>query len=270
MEIPDRIEKALIYCIDFIFKIWPQPFPGHNRLKACKIVSHRGEHDNATIIENTLEAFDLAHKQGIWGIEFDVRWTKDLYPVVIHDPDLKRVFGLHLEVAEMTRKELISCCPAVPSLSQVIEKFGKKLHFMIEIKAETYPDPVRQNDIFSDCLSSLRPQTDYHVISLAPSMLDLITFVPASTLIPIAMLNMAQFSNLALEKDYGGVAGHYLLIDNKMLAKHRQKGQQVGTGYPGSKNCLFREINRGIEWIFSNNAGEIQRIVNRLIHGNNK
>jgi glycerophosphoryl diester phosphodiesterase len=99
-------------------------------------------------------------------------------------------------------------------------------------------------------------------------MLELITFVPASTLIPIAILNMTQLSKLALEKDYGGVAGHYLLLDNKKLKQHRKKGQQVGTGYPGSKNCLFREINRGVEWIYSNNATELQKIVNRFTHIN--
>jgi glycerophosphoryl diester phosphodiesterase len=260
IELTEKVEKVLISSIDFFFRIWPQSFPGHDRLKACKIVSHRGEHDNIMIFENTIEAFDLASEKGIWGIEFDVRWTKDLHPVVIHDPDLKRVFGIDLAIAKVTRDELKSRCPTVPSLAEVIEKYGKKLHFMIEIKAETYPDPERQNDIFKDCLSSLEPRRDYHLMSLSPHMFDLITFVPSSTFIPIATLNMTQISELVLEKNYCGVAGHYLLLNNTKLTKHRKKGQHVGTGYPASKNCLFREINRGVEWIFSNDAGELQGI----------
>ena len=184
--------------------------------------------------------------------------------MVIHDPDLKRVFGIDLTIAEVTRDELKSRCPAVPSLAEVIQKYGKKLHFMIEIKAETYPDPERQNDIFKDCFSSLEPRRDYHLMSLTPHMFDLITFVPASIFIPIAILNITQLSELALEKEYCGVAGHYLLLNNAKLAKHHKKGQHVGTGYPASKNCLFREINRGVEWVFSNNAGELQGIANRL------
>jgi glycerophosphoryl diester phosphodiesterase len=262
-KLPKSFEKVLISCIDFFFRIWPQPFPGHDRLKTCKIVSHRGEHDNSMIFENTIEAFDQAYEKGIWGIELDVRWTKDLHPVIIHDPDLKRVFGIDLTIGEVTLDELKSRCPAVPSLAEVIKKFGKKLHFMIEIKAENYPDPERQNDIFKDCFSSLEPRMDYHLMSLSPQMFDLITFVPAATLIPIATLNLAQLSELALEKNYCGVAGHYLLLNNARLAKHHKKGQHVGTGYPASKNCLFREINRGVEWIFSNNAGELQGIANR-------
>ena len=263
-ELLKSFEKVLISCIDSFFRIWPQPFPGHDRLKACKIVSHRGEHDNSTIFENTIEAFDRAYEKGIWGIELDVRWTKDLHPVIIHDPDLKRVFGIDLTIGEVTLDELKSRCSAVPSLAEVIEKFGKKLHFMIEIKAENYPDPERQNDIFKDCFSSLEPRMGYHLMSLSPQMFDLITFVPAATLIPIATLNLAQLSELALEKNYCGVAGHYLLLNNARLAKHHKKGQHVGTGYPASKNCLFREINRGVEWIFSNNAGELQGIANRF------
>jgi glycerophosphoryl diester phosphodiesterase len=41
--------------------------------------------------------------------------------------------------------------------------------------------------------------------------------------------------------------------------------QKMGTGYIGSKNCLFRELNRGIEWIFSNNAADLQKIVQHLL-----
>ena len=262
-KFPKCFTNALISCTDFFFGIWPQPFPGHGRLKACKIVSHRGEHDNRSIFENTIEAFDLAYEKGIWGIEFDVRWTNDLHPVVIHDPDLKRVFEIDLTIGEVTLDELKSRCPAVPSLAEVIESYGKSLHFMTEIKAETYPDPDRQNVIFKDLFSALKPQTDYHLLSLSPQMFDLINFAPASAFIPISILNTAQLSELALEKDYCGVAGHYLLLNNAKLAKHHKKGQNVGTGYPASKNCLFREINRGVEWIFSNNAGELQDIANR-------
>ena len=65
---------------------------------------------------------------------------------------------------------------------------------------------------------------------------------------------------------YGGVAGHYRLLNRGLLTEHHEKGQKIGTGYPGSKNCLYREINRGVEWIFSNNAGKIQTIVQQMVN----
>jgi len=75
------------------------------------------------------------------------------------------------------------------------------------------------------------------------------------------MWDITRFSNLALEREMRGLAGHYFLLNHSILSKHRASGQKVGTGYPRSKNCLFREINRGVEWIFSNNAAELQAIV---------
>jgi glycerophosphoryl diester phosphodiesterase len=241
----------------------PQPFPGHEGLKNCKIISHRGEYDNQCVFENTLPAFESAFAAGVWGLEFDIRWTRDLVPVVVHDPDLKRVFKLDLKVEEVKLAVLRERCPQIPTLSEVIQKYGQKCHLMVEIKKEIYPHPERQNRILQDHFAALQPQADYHLISLAPQMFELITFVPASTFMPIGVWNLAGFSNLALEKKMKGLAGHYFLLNNSILSKHLANGQKVGTGYPGSKNCLFREINRGVEWIFSNNAVELQTIVRR-------
>ena len=265
MKFFSYIENGLKRIIDGFYAIWPQPFPGHERLKQCKIVSHRGEYDNQTVFENTRAAFDRACDAGVWGLEFDIRWTQDLHPVVIHDSDLKRVFNADLKVGDIKLEVLRARCPQVPMLSEVLQNYGRKLHLMVEIKAETYSDPDRQNQILADCFATLQPRTDYHLMSLAPEMFELITFVPASTFLPIAIWDITRFSNLALAREMSGLAGHYFLLNHSILSKHRAGGQEVGTGYPRSKNCLFREINRGVEWIFSNNAAELQAIVRRSI-----
>jgi len=82
----------------------------------CKIVSHRGEHDNKTVFENTIAAFDRVKKAGVWGIEFDIRWTKDLRPVVFHDRTLQRVFNSNIELNKVTLAELKEQCNLIPSL----------------------------------------------------------------------------------------------------------------------------------------------------------
>lgn len=268
MKLVSRLENGLQRLLDGFYAAWPQPHPGVERLKQCKIVSHRGEHNNRSVFENTLAAFDKAYESGVWGIEFDVRWTRDLQPVVVHDPDLNRVFGIDLKVGDVSLEALRRQCPQVPMLAEVILKYGRKLHMMLEIKTEVYPDPLQQNRILQDCFAALEPGADYHLVSLAPEMFDLITFVPASTFIPIAIWKPSRFSRIALEKELGGVAGHYFLLNGSLVARHHARGQKVGTGYPGSKNCLFREINRGIEWIFSNHAARLQKLVNGLLETN--
>ncbi len=91
-----RLEPVFHRVVDFFYHYLPQPFPGPERLRRCKIVSHRGQHDTPGVRENTLAAFETARACGVWGIELDIRWTRDLVPVVTHDPDLRRVFQLPL------------------------------------------------------------------------------------------------------------------------------------------------------------------------------
>jgi glycerophosphoryl diester phosphodiesterase len=259
------LEERSLEVVDFFYTTRPQPFPGKERLKQCKIVSHRGEYDNKTVFENTIAAFDRVRKAGVWGIEFDIRWTKDLHPVVFHDRTLQRVFKSDIEINKITLAELKEQCNLIPSLSEVIQKYGKILHLMVEIKEEEYPDPVYQNKVLKNLFDPLTPQIDFHLISLRPEMFMLINFTSSSTFLLGARLNVKRLSNQALLKNYRGITGHYFLIINTILEKHHKENQRVGTGFVGSKNCLFRELNRGINWIFSNNAVELQNICNSLL-----
>ena len=250
--------------VDRLCDLRSHPIPEQSRLINCKIISHRGDHDNRIIFENTLEAFDIVKAHGVWGIEFDVRWTRDLQPVVFHDKDTLRLFGTRTKICEITQSQLKAQFPLIPSLAQVIQRYGKKLHLMVEIKAEVYPDPVYQQQALADLFSPLEPLKDFHLISLVPEMFDLINFVPASTFLPIAELNGRKLSELAIQKNYGGILGHYLLLKGELLYRHQKLGQHTGTGFIGSKNCLYRELNRNVEWIFSNKATEIQSLCNSL------
>ena len=251
--------------VDLFYEKMPQSFPDTEKLKQCKIISHRGEHDNKMVYENTIPSFGRAYEAGVWGIEFDIRWTKDLQPVVFHDRDLQRVFKSDTEISKVTLTELKTHCKLIPTLSEIIQKYGQKIHFMVEIKKEAYPNPEYQKNVLRDLFQQLTPQVDFHFIALKPEMFMFINFVPSSTFVPSARLNVKQLSDLALMKSYGGIAGHYLLINDSLLKKHHAQNQCIGTGYIRSKNSLFRELNRGVEWIFSNHAIKLQSIRNSLL-----
>jgi glycerophosphoryl diester phosphodiesterase len=265
MKILAALEDRLQQFLENVCARWPQPEPGIERLRQCRIVAHRGHYDNRRVFENTVAAFDAAKNEGVWGIEFDLRWTRDLHPVVNHDADLLRLFGSDLQIRQMTLAQLKSQFPLVPSVGELVHRFGKRIHLMIEIKAEAYPDPARQNRILKDLFAALEPEKDYHLLTLTPDMFNLITAVPKSAFIPIARLNFLRLSKLAIEQNYNGLAGHYLFMTAARLKKHWESQQKVGTGYINSKNCLFRELNRGVEWIFSDNAVALQHIVDQLL-----
>ena len=102
MTIPDWLQTSFLQGVDVFFAHWPQPLPSPEQLRRCKIVAHRGEHDNRNVFENTLEAFDIVQRHGLWGIELDVRWTQDWQPVIFHDEDARRLFQQDLTLRQVT------------------------------------------------------------------------------------------------------------------------------------------------------------------------
>ena len=265
MKLFDLIEKVFHFAVDGLFAGLPQSKPGEAALGRCRIVSHRGEHDNTSVFENTLPAFDRARDNGVWGIECDIRWTKDLVPVVFHDADLLRLFGDPLNIGQTLFHQLRKEFPQIPTLAEVLIRYGKNMHLMIEIKAEPYPDPAYQRRVLSQAFSTLIPEEDYHFLALNPQFFEYADFVPSTACIPVAQLNLREMSRLALQKAYGGVAGHYLFISDTRMHIHQAHRQKVGTAYICSRNSLFREINRGVDWVFSNHACKIQKILNKAM-----
>jgi glycerophosphoryl diester phosphodiesterase len=265
LKILPTVEAQIRRTLDQFYARWPQPIPTRDRLEQCKLISHRGEYDNQNIFENTVASFDRVRVGGVWGIELDLRWTKDLHPVVLHDTNLQRVFGSDTTIHQTTLAELQSECALVPTLAEIIARFGKKMHLMIEVKSEVYPDPMHQNRILAELLAALQPVEDYHFLTLTPQMFNVIECAPQNAFLPVAHFNFFRLSKLAIRQNYSGVAGHYALLTRSRLKRHKAHMQNLATGYVNSKNCLFRELNRGVQWMFSDNAVELQKVVNQLL-----
>jgi glycerophosphoryl diester phosphodiesterase len=264
MPIASFIDHAFMRGMDFIFNRLRQPVPCHEALKRCKLISHRGEHDFLTVKENTLAAFERAASSGVWGIELDVRWTKDLVPVVAHDPDLRRVWGHPALIADLDRQQLRRIAPEIPSLSDVASRFGPRLHLMIEIKKNPWPDPQRQNHGLHEHLGSLQAVENYHFMALHPTTLTRLQGFGPQCLVAIANHLPGPYSRWIEGNQWGGLCTHYSMMRRSLIAKHHARGQHIGTAYPTAANCLFREINRGVDWIFSNHAVALQQIIDRF------
>ena len=75
------------------------------RFCGCKF-AHRGLHSkDKSVPENSLFAFRLAVEAG-YGIELDIRFTKDRQIVVFHDDTLLRMCGIDRPVDNFTYEEL--------------------------------------------------------------------------------------------------------------------------------------------------------------------
>ena len=257
------LENFLLNTADACFALLPQKIPTQTQLQNCRLVSHRGERDGLNTFENTFAAFDPILENKIWGIEFDIRWTRDLVPVVIHDADGLRVFSKNFSISQNTWAQCQQALPLVPSLESLITRYGKKCHLMIELKSEHYSDPQKQKTILKNLLAPLTPEQDFHIIALDPALFQYVDFLPKRALLPVSTTNAKQLSQLALHENLGGFTGHYLFVNENIMEQHRLQNQHLGSGFANSRNVLFREINRNMDWVFSNHALAMHRIIQK-------
>ena len=171
MPLAPALERILMRLADAVFDRMPAPVPAIDRLRTCKIISHRGEHDNRGTMENTLAAFQGAATAGVWGLEMDVRWTRDSEPVIFHDADLQRLYGCGQTVVSLTFHDLKQHFPNIPSLEEAVSRFGGKQHLMIEIKDSLGDGAQVRRSRLLEVLRPLDPVRDYHLLALRPGIL---------------------------------------------------------------------------------------------------
>jgi glycerophosphoryl diester phosphodiesterase len=257
------LERALLTLVNLGFMLMPRRRPTREALIDCKIISHRGEHDNRQVRENTLAAFTPAAEAGCWGLEFDVRWTQDLQPVVFHDANAHRVFGIDLVISQVDLAQLQQRIPEIPTLREVVERFGGQQHLMVELKGDDLAAYANRAERLRDIFAALEPASDYHFLALQAELFELVEFAGTRACLPVAEFNISELSRIALQREYAGVCGQYLLLSRALISRHHHQGQRLGSGFAASKNGLFREINRGVDWIFTNHAVRLEAIRQR-------
>ena len=100
-------------------------------------LSHRG--NAKRFIENSFEAFNSVIQMGYKYIETDLRMTLDREVIAFHDPDLKRLFNLDLQVKDLTFNEIANLFKEKNCTLLTLEDSLKKFpdtHFNIDLKVE--------------------------------------------------------------------------------------------------------------------------------------
>ncbi|KTC80941.1 glycerophosphodiester phosphodiesterase [Legionella cherrii] len=247
--------------VDGYFALFPREKPSLEIVKSTRLIAHRGAHNHAQgIIENTLAAFDLAKELGCWGIELDVHATADKVLVVNHDPTLKRLWGHDRAIAQLSFNELRTLIPAVPTLNEVVARYAHSMHLLIELKA-----PFQDEEALVRALNGLSAGEHYHLLTLNSAVFSSLSQFPKNALLLVAgHNNVHQFCNISLKENYGGVLGHYFLMNNQVVNRLKAAKQIVGVGMIDSKFSMYRELNRGINWLFTNRANEMNFNLRRL------
>ncbi len=99
------------------------------------VIAHRGA--SGQLAENTLPAYELAIEQRADMIEIDLHRTRDGATVIAHDEELSGLGGKG-EIAAATLAEVRALDAGggerVPTLDEVLDRFGERIPFNLELK----------------------------------------------------------------------------------------------------------------------------------------
>jgi glycerophosphoryl diester phosphodiesterase len=135
---------------------WPcQHAPVQQRLPSLLddpiAFAHRGARAYAP--ENTIEAFQLALKLGVNGLESDVWITAEGIPVLDHDGVVRRAFGRSTPIAQVQRANLPG---HIPELAELVAGCGTRYHLSLDVRDEV--SGQRVIDVITEVAPSLLPR----------------------------------------------------------------------------------------------------------------
>lgn len=131
------ISLVVIFLL-YLFLVAPRNRKEMNKFKTV-MYAHRGLHNDERA-ENSMSAFKSAVASG-YGIELDVRLSKDGKLVVFHDDTLDRVCGREGKVIDFTSEELAGfslngTSDGVPLFTDVLKLVDGKVPLLVEIKED--------------------------------------------------------------------------------------------------------------------------------------
>lgn len=256
---PHWLDQAVLRAVDALYSLRRYPAPSTSQWERCRIVSHRGERDDRTVLENTYAAFDPLSGSGVFGLEFDVRWSSDLVPMVFHDADLQRLYGAAERICDLRAAELTARYPQIPTLHDFVWRYAGEFHLFPELKLEPWRDPGLQDRHLMEALAPALQAGRCHVLSLFPQMFVHLPSLSPSCTIGVARANPAEISHEALGAGRAGFACHYAALDTARISTHHAVQQWVGCGFPGTRELLWREAGRGVDLVFTNQARQLER-----------
>lgn len=249
--------------------IAPTPNP------SAKIIAHKGYHPGE-IPENSLAALKEAQKLDVYGSEFDVYRTADGKVVVYHDRTLS-VNGVSKNVFDCTYEELqtvrLSNGENIPTLEQFLElgKQTPKMKLICEIKYHNDGNGTTSGE------KTVAAAEACHAIVSAAGMTSQVEYISvnAAALKRLAVLSpgvMLQDVNsdypmdraTAVAAGIKGINYDFNKLTDAQIADAHEKGMVVGTWTVDKEEDMRTMINRGVDFITTNEPVLLQQVLETL------
>ena len=232
------------------------------------IIAHRGA--SGCKPEMTIPAYELALKQNVDGFETDVRLTKDLELVGIHDRKTGRVADRDLVVSKSTLKdirELNFSSKETEAKVMTIREFltlaidsGKSLTLTIETKHVTKHHGLLEHKL-NELLTEYNLNKNQHdrvkIVLMSFNPLAVLRFSKLNPLIPRVQLKERAYPFLHLYPNPGnpeivGPGIELLLKRPDLITKFKDRGKKIFVWTVNSPQDMRFCLERGIDAIITN------------------
>ena len=232
------------------------------------IIAHRGASGYKP--EMTIPAYELALKQNVDGFETDVRLTKDLELVGVHDRKTGRVADRDLVVSKSTLKdlqELDFSDKEIKAKVMTIREFlslaidsGKNLTLTIETKYLTKHHGLLEHKL-NNLLNEFKMNANQHervkIVLMSFNPLAVLRFSKLNPLIPRVQLKDRSYPFLHLYPNPGdpeivGPGIELLLKRPDLITKFKDRGKKIFVWTVNSPQDMRFCLERGIDAIITN------------------
>ena len=232
------------------------------------IIAHRGASGYKP--EMTIPAYELALKQNVDGFETDVRLTKDLELVGVHDRRTGRVADRDLVVSKSTLKELQELdfsSKETKAKVMTIREFltlaldsGKSLTLTIETKHLTIHHGLLEyklNDLLTEFKLNANQHERVKIVLMSFNPLAVLRFSKLNPLIPRVQLKEKSYPFLHLYPNPGnpeivGPGIELLLKRPDLITKFKDQGKKIFVWTVNSPQDMRFCLERGIDAIITN------------------
>ena len=208
------------------------------------LLGHRGARRYSP--ENTIPAFDLALEHGAHGFEFDVRRTRDLRTVIVHDPKLHRMVLRRHTLEQIEARCARMHHPAPPSLEDVLDRYSRSAFLNIEVKVRGLEELV------AHAVRRARPK-DYFISSFLPGVIKRLHKLDRNLVLGALAQTAWQLRRWkTLPAEY--VVPHYRLLTPRLMAKLHGAGRKVVTWTVNDPRQMRRAAELGVDGIISDDT----------------
>ena len=243
--------------------IAPAPNP------SAKIIAHKGYHPG-NVPENSIEALRMAQELGVYGSEFDVWMTSDSKVVVYHDKTLT-VNGVSKKVYECTYAELKAAVENNGAPLATLEEFleqGKKcpsVKLICEVKYHDDGDrTVAAAEACHALVSAAGMNSQIEYISVNAAALKRLAVLSPGVMLQDVNSDYPMDRATAVAAGIKGINYDYRKITDAQIADAHEKGMVVGTWTVDTEADMRTMINRGVDFITTNEPVLLQQVLKTL------